>query len=50
MFGVTTACVDTIRQYLTEEYGYEIYVFHTTGHGGRAIERLVRSKALDAVN
>ena len=49
MFGVTTPCVDAMRHHLTEKYGYEIYVFHATGHGGRAMERLIASGELDAV-
>ena len=49
MFGVTTPCVDAIRHYLTTTYGYEVYVFHATGHGGRAMERLVASNRVDAV-
>ncbi|KAL8736519.1 MAG: hypothetical protein Q9181_002413 [Wetmoreana brouardii] len=55
MFGVTTPCVDTIRHHLTSptssnrKHDYEIYVFHATGHGGRAMERLISSHALDAV-
>ncbi|KAF2498221.1 hypothetical protein BU16DRAFT_439871, partial [Lophium mytilinum] len=48
MFGVTTPCVDVARKRL-EENGCEVYVFHATGHGGRAMERLVREGALDAV-
>ncbi|KAF2738919.1 UPF0261-domain-containing protein, partial [Polyplosphaeria fusca] len=49
MFGVTTPAVDTIRQRLESKYGLETYVFHATGHGGKAMERLVREGALDAV-
>ena len=49
MFGVTTPCVDTIRHHLTKQHNYEIYVFHATGHGGRAMERLIASGELDAV-
>lgn len=49
MFGVTTPCVDMIRQHLEEQYGYEVYVFHATGTGGKAMERLVREGGLDAV-
>lgn len=40
MFGVTTPCVDRIREKL-EEAGYELLVFHATGSGGRAMERLI---------
>lgn len=49
MFGVTTPCVDAIRHHLTKEYDYEIYVFHATGHGGQAMERMVSAGELDAV-
>lgn len=49
MFGVTTACVDACRQYLESKHDYEVYVFHATGHGGKAMERLVEAGELDAV-
>ncbi|KAF2157021.1 hypothetical protein K461DRAFT_219952 [Myriangium duriaei CBS 260.36] len=49
MFGVTTPGVDRIRQYLESRYDVEVFVFHATGHGGRAMERLVREGRLDAV-
>ncbi|KAK4548663.1 hypothetical protein LTR36_009574 [Oleoguttula mirabilis] len=49
MFGVTTPCVDKIRQYLEEKYPIECFVFHCTGAGGRAMERLVTEGVLDAV-
>ena len=49
MFGVTTPCVDIARRYLENEHGYEVFVFHATGHGGVAMERLVREKRLNAV-
>lgn len=49
MFGVTTPCVDAARAYLEREYGFEVYVFHATGAGGRAMERLVREGLLDGV-
>lgn len=48
MFGVTTPCVDAARQRL-EAHGAEVYVFHATGTGGRAMERLVQEGALDGV-
>ena len=34
MFGVTTPCVTTAREWL-EAHGYEVLVFHATGAGGR---------------
>jgi uncharacterized protein (UPF0261 family) len=48
MFGVTTPCVQTAREYL-EERGYETIVFHATGTGGRAMEDLVRQGVIDGV-
>ena len=41
MFGVTTPCVDRVRRLLEAE-GYELLVFHATGAGGQAMERLIR--------
>lgn len=49
MFGVTTPCVDAMREYLTKTHNYEVYVFHATGHGGQAMERLIASGEFDAV-
>lgn len=49
MFGVTTPGVDAIRKHLESKHDVEIYVFHATGHGGKAMERLVRQGQLDAV-
>lgn len=51
MFGVTTPCVDQIRSHLESKYpdAVEIYVFHATGHGGKAMERLVEEGQLDAI-
>jgi uncharacterized protein (UPF0261 family) len=49
MFGVTTPCVDKIREHLESKYAVETYVFHATGHGGKAMERLVSEGRLDAV-
>jgi len=49
MFGVTTPAVDAIRKHLERNYDIEAYVFHATGHGGKAMERLVREGGLDAV-
>jgi uncharacterized protein (UPF0261 family) len=49
MFGVTTPAVDAIRNHLESNYDIETYVFHATGQGGRAMERLVREGGLDAV-
>jgi len=48
MFGVTTPCVQTAREYL-EDRGYETIVFHATGTGGQAMENLVRQGVIDGV-
>ena len=40
MFGVTTPCVDAVRERL-EAAGYEVLVFHATGTGGKAMEGLI---------
>ncbi|GIZ41019.1 hypothetical protein CKM354_000433600 [Cercospora kikuchii] len=49
MFGVTTPCVDKIRSYLESSHQIECFVFHCTGHGGKAMERLIEQGDLDAV-
>lgn len=48
MFGVTTPCVQTARAWL-EDHGYETIVFHATGTGGRAMERLIDEGVIDGV-
>lgn len=48
MFGVTTPAADEARETLTE-LGYEVLVFHATGSGGRAMEKLVDSGLLAGV-
>ncbi|ELZ63874.1 UPF0261 family protein [Haloferax sp. Atlit-10N] len=48
MFGVTTPCVQTARDWL-EARGYETIVFHATGTGGRAMESLVEEGVIDGV-
>jgi uncharacterized protein (UPF0261 family) len=48
MFGVTTPCVQRVRERL-EEVGYEVLVFHATGSGGRAMEALIDSGYIAAV-
>ena len=40
MFGVTTPCIKTAKEYL-ESQGYDVLVFHATGAGGRSMESLV---------
>lgn len=50
MFGVTTPAVAAARKHL--EFilpGCEVYVFHATGSGGRAMERLTNEGQLDAI-
>jgi uncharacterized protein (UPF0261 family) len=48
MFGVTTPCVTQVRQRL-EAQGYDCLVFHATGTGGQAMEKLVESGLLGGV-
>ncbi|MEV0316928.1 Tm-1-like ATP-binding domain-containing protein [Streptomyces sp. NPDC050658] len=48
MFGVTTPAIDAARARL-EERGYEVLVFHATGAGGRAVEKLASDGLLDGV-
>ena len=48
MFGVTTTCVTQIR-HLLKKLGWECFIFHATGTGGRAMESLVTSGLLDGV-
>lgn len=48
MFGVTTACVNAVKERLAKE-GYETLVFHATGVGGRAMESLVREGFIKGV-
>jgi uncharacterized protein (UPF0261 family) len=42
MFGVTTPCVNQLRERL-EAAGFEVLVFHATGSGGQAMEHLIRN-------
>lgn len=48
MFGVTTPAVDAAREHL-EKNGYEVFVFHATGVGGRAMEQLISQHRIDGV-
>lgn len=48
MFGVTTPCVDAVKNRLLKE-GYECLVFHATGVGGRAMEDLVKGGLIQGV-
>ena len=47
MFGVTTPCVQAVTDALSEDF--ECIVFHATGAGGRAMEKLAASGFLQAV-
>ncbi|AMJ59714.1 ABC transporter permease [Bosea sp. PAMC 26642] len=47
MFGVTTPCVQQVSKLLEAEW--EPLVFHATGTGGRALEKLVDSGLVGAV-
>ena len=48
MFGVTPPAADEARTTLTD-LGYEVLVFHATGAGGRAMEKLAESGLLAGV-
>lgn len=48
MFGVTTPCVNAVKERLVQK-GYETLVFHATGVGGRAMEDLVRGGFIQGV-
>jgi len=47
MFGVTTSCVQAVAAQLDADY--DCLVFHATGTGGRAMEKLVSSGMLSGV-
>lgn len=47
MFGVTTPCVQQVSRLLADDW--EPLVFHATGTGGRAMEKLVDSGLVGAV-
>jgi uncharacterized protein (UPF0261 family) len=48
MFGVTTPCVTAVRRAL-EASGNDCLVFHATGAGGQAMEKLVESGLIGGV-
>lgn len=48
MFGVTTPCVNAVRERL-ETRGFQTLVFHATGVGGKAMENLVNQGFLQGV-
>ena len=47
MFGVTTPCVNRVRDIL-EEKGYEVIVFHANGQGGKMMESMIREGLIGA--
>lgn len=47
MFGVTTPCVDGLREKLNSQF--EPLIFHATGTGGRCLEKLVDSGMINLV-
>jgi uncharacterized protein (UPF0261 family) len=47
MFGVTTPCIQAVTAALSDEY--DCLVFHATGTGGRAMEKLLSSGKFAAV-
>jgi uncharacterized protein (UPF0261 family) len=47
-FGGTAKCVDVVEERLTDA-GFEVILFHASGPGGRALERLTRMGELTAV-
>lgn len=47
MFGVTTPCVQTVRELLTDDF--DTQVFHANGAGGRTLEALAAAGMLRAV-
>ncbi|KAM3081563.1 hypothetical protein ACMFMG_005016 [Clarireedia jacksonii] len=50
MFGITTPCVSHITSYLRSHHpSYELYIFHATGSGGRAMERLIREQRISGI-
>ncbi len=48
MFGVTTPCVTQVREAL-EQAGWDCLVFHATGTGGQAMEKLAGSGLIQAL-
>src|SRR4029077_19739098 len=48
MFGVTTPCVTAVREAL-DARGFDPLVFHATGTGGQAMEKLVEAGLIQGV-
>ena len=47
MFGVTTPCVSSVTEQLSDHY--DCLIFHATGTGGRSMEKLMSGGQLEAV-
>ncbi len=47
MFGVTTPCIKAVTSAI--EHDWDCLVFHATGSGGQAMEKLIDSRLLNAV-
>lgn len=47
MFNITTPCCDAVHKSLEEKY--ELVMFHATGSGGKALEKLVDSGMISGV-
>lgn len=47
MFGVTTSCIEQIREQIQDRY--ECLIFHATGTGGRSMEKLIDSGFVQSV-
>lgn len=48
MFGVTTPCVNAVKERMEKE-GYETLIFHATGVGGKAMEDFLRGGFLQVL-
>jgi uncharacterized protein (UPF0261 family) len=48
MFGVTTPCVQRVREQL-DRAGMEAFVFHANGTGGRTVEAFAREGIVDGI-
>ncbi|XXG64845.1 hypothetical protein AAC387_Pa05g2689 [Persea americana] len=48
MFGVTTPCVNAVKERMEKE-GYETLIFHATGVGGKAMEDFLRGGFLQGI-
>eukprot|EP01083_Nonionella_stella_P218827 784356_1 len=52
MFGITTPCVEFIKEKLYNKYGknnIDILIFHATGTGGKCMEYLIDNKLINGV-